>query len=158
VRKLVLDDILEDINYALIGIHCSIEDYRLAYLLNQFLGLNLKRKVFDIDYNNTSSYSIFEWEDTKQLVVWNLVSNISKVEIDKASDANSLFNDEERFTKTHHLIPEFKKVNFILKINDNPSPSIEKHVLNKILSIPQIVTAYSIDANQLKSKDHLIFN
>ena len=158
MRKLVLDDIIEDINYTLIGIHCSIEDYRLAYLLNQNLELNLKRKTFNIDYNDKSSYSIFEWEDQKQLVIWNLVSNISKVEISNTIDKNSLFTNDEKFTKTHHLVPEYKKVNFILKINDNLSPNIEKHILNRILSIPQVVTAYTIDVSQLKSKDHLIFN
>jgi len=53
VRKLILDDIIEDIDYTLIGIHCSIEDYRLAYLLNQFLNLKLKRKDSDIEYDDT---------------------------------------------------------------------------------------------------------
>ena len=158
MRKLILDDIIEDIDYALIGIHCSIEDYRLAYLLNQFLNLKLKRKDSDIEYDDTSSYSLFEWQDEKQLTIWNLVSNISKIEVKHAIDMNSLFSNEEKFTKTQHLIPEYKKVNFILKISDNPNVSIEKSILNKILSIPQVVTAYNIDANQLKITDQLIFN
>lgn len=158
MRKLILDDIIEDIDYTLIGIHCSIEDYRLAYLLNQFLNLKLKRKDSDIEYDDTSSYSLFEWQDEKQLTIWNLVSNISKIEVKHAIDMNSLFSNEEKFTKTQHLIPEYKKVNFILKISDNPNVSIEKSILNKILSIPQVVTAYNIDANQLKITDQLIFN
>jgi hypothetical protein len=158
VRKLILDDIIEDIDYALIGIHCSIEDYRLAYLLNQFLNLKLKRKASDIEYDDNSSYSIFEWQDEKQLTIWNLVSNTSKIEVKNVIDANSLFSNQETFTKTQHLIPEYKKVNFILKISDNPNTSIEKSILNKILSIPQVITAYNIDANQLKITDQLIFN
>ena len=81
MRKLILDDIIEDIDYTLIGIHCSIEDYRLAYLLNQFLNLKLKRKDSDIEYDDTSSYSLFEWQDEKQLTIWNLVSNTSKIEV-----------------------------------------------------------------------------
>jgi hypothetical protein len=158
VRKLILDDIIEEIDYALIGIHCSIEDYRLAYLLNQFLNLKLKRKASDIEYDDNSSYSIFEWQDEKQLTIWNLVSNTSKIEVKNVIDANSLFSNHETFTKTQHLIPEYKKVNFILKISDNPNASIEKSILNKILSIPQVITAYTIDANQLKITDQLIFN
>lgn len=158
MRKLILEDIIEDIDYALIGIHCSMVDYRLAYLLNQHLGLHLKRKKADIEYKDTSSYSLFEWEDDKQLTIWNLVSNISKTEVNNPVDTNSLFINEEKFTRTNYLIPEFKKVNFILKISDDPNKHIEKRILNQILNIPQIVTAYSIDANQLKSTDHLIFN
>ena len=158
MRKLILEDFLEDIDYALIGIHCSIEDYRLAYLLNQYLGLNLKRKASDLEYNDTSSYSIFEWENDKQLTIWNLVSNICEIEVKDAIDTDSLFINDERFTKTKHLIPEYKKVNFILKISEIPNPNIEKRILNKILSIPQVMTAYSIDATQLKTTDNLIFN
>ena len=158
MRKLILDNILEDIDYAIIGIHCSIEDYRLAYLLNQYLNLKLKRKLLDIEYDDTSSYSIFEWQDEKQLIFWNLVSNTSKIEVNHAADANSLFINQERFTKTQHLIPEFKNANFILKISDNPNASIVKRILNKILSIPQVITAYRIDAYQLKITDQLIFN
>ena len=158
MRKLILDNILEDIDYAIIGIHCSIEDYRLAYLLNQYLNIKLKRKLLDIEYDDTSSYSIFEWQDEKQLIFWNLVSNTSKIEVNHAADANSLFINQERFTKTQHLIPEFKNANFILKISDNPNASIVKRILNKILSIPQVITAYRIDAYQLKITDQLIFN
>lgn len=158
MRKLILEDFIEDIDYALIGIHCSIEDYRLAYLLNKYLGLNLKRKRVDIEYIDTSSYSIFEWEDEKQLTVWNLVSNISKIEVNAAVDVTSLFINEEKFTTTKHLIPEYKKVHFILKITVDPNQYVEKQVLNKILEIPQVVTAFAIDANELKTTDQLIFN
>ena len=158
MRKLILEDFIEDINYALIGIHCSIEDYRLAYLLNKYLGLNLKRKSVDIEYKDTSSYSIFEWEDEKQLTVWNLVSNSSKIEVNDAVDITSLFINEEKFTKTKHLIPEYKKVNFILKISEVPNPHLERQTLNKILEIPQVVTAFGIDASKLKTTDQLIFN
>ena len=158
MRKLILEDFIEDIDYALIGIHCSIEDYRLTYLLNKHLGLNLKRKDIDIEYKDTSSYSIFEWEDEKQLTVWNLVSNISKIEVNDAVDATSLFINEEKFTKTKHLIPEYKKVNFILKISEDPYQHLQKQMLNKILQIPQVVTAFGIDANKLKTTDQLIFN
>ncbi|MDO6595757.1 IPExxxVDY family protein [Oceanihabitans sp. 2_MG-2023] len=158
MRKLILEDFIEDIDYALIGIHCSIEDYRLAYLLNKHLGLNLTRKTVDIEYKDTSSYSIFEWEDEKQLTIWNLVSNISKIEVSDTVDVTSLFINEEKFTKTKHLIPEYKKVNFILKISEDPNQHLEKQALNKILEIPQVVTAFGIDANKLKTTDQLIFN
>ncbi|WP_241492486.1 IPExxxVDY family protein [Lacinutrix himadriensis] len=158
MRKLILEDFIEDIDYALIGIHCSIEDYRLAYLLNKYLGLNLKRKSVDIEYKDTSCYSIFEWEDEKQLTVWNLISNISKIEVNDTVDVTSLFVNEEKFTKTNYLVPEYKKVNFILKISDDPNQHLEKQALNKILEIPRVVTAFGIDANKLKTTDQLIFN
>ncbi len=42
VHKLLVDD-FEDTNYTLLAIHCDLEDYRLAYLLNQHLATRLAR-------------------------------------------------------------------------------------------------------------------
>lgn len=159
VHKLILDDVFDEVLYSLIAIHCTIEDYRLAYLLNKHLGITLTRKSSDIDYNNSkSTYSIFEWQDDKQLTTWSLVSNICKIESYQKINYESLFQDEEKITKTSHLIPEYKRVNYFLKIDNQFNFSKEKYILNSILNISQIATAYSIDSNKLRSKDNLIFS
>ena len=159
VHKLILDDAFDDALYTLIAIHCSLEDYRLAYLLNKHLGITLSRKASDIDYNNGQvSYSIFEWEDHKQLVTWSLVSNICKTEELQQSDYTSLFDNQEKITKTFQLLPEHKTVDYFLKIDSEFSFSKEKYILDSILKISQIATTYGVDSSQLKSKDNLIFN
>jgi len=159
VHKLILDDFFDEVLYTLIGVHCTIEDYRLAYLLNKKLEINLIRKPVDLDYKNTkSTYSIFEWEDKKQLITWSLVSNICKIEGIKQVSYNSLFDNPEKITKTFNLIPEYKRVNYFLKIDYGYNSNKEKQVLDSIMNIPQIATAYSINPNQLKSKENLIFN
>ncbi|SFZ90401.1 hypothetical protein SAMN05428642_101915 [Flaviramulus basaltis] len=159
VHKLILDDAFDEVVYTLIAIHCMLEDYRLAYLLNKHLGISLTRKSSDLDYKNSAvSYSIYDWEDTKQLVTWSLVSNICKTETLKKTEYTSLFDTEQKITKTSHLLPEYKTVNYFLKIDSEFSFSKEKYILNNILSIPQIATAYSVDSSQLKSKDNLIFS
>jgi len=113
VHKLILDDAFEEALYTLIAIHCNLEDYRLAYLLNKHLGITLSRKASDIDYNNGQvSYSIFEWEDHKQLVTWSLVSNICKTEELRETDYKSLFDNQEKITKIFQLLPEHKTVNY----------------------------------------------
>ncbi|MFG6685166.1 IPExxxVDY family protein [Mariniflexile sp. HNIBRBA6329] len=159
VHKLILDDVFDEVDCTLIAIHCTIEDYRLAYLLNKHLGTNLTRKVSDLDYSaNKATYSIFEWEDEKQLTTWSLVSNICKTETYKQDNFNSLFNTEEKITQTIYLIPEHRAVNYFLKIDNEFNLNKEKNILNAILKIDQIVTAFSVDINQLKSKDNLIFS
>ncbi|MGB1307757.1 MAG: IPExxxVDY family protein [Oceanihabitans sp.] len=158
MRKLILEDFEEDIDYALIGIHCAIEDYRLVYLLNQKLELHFKRKTEDLCYSNEFKYPIFEWEDSKQLTVWNLIANKSEKEIMVSTNEISLFMVPEKQIKTKFLIPEFKKVNFILKISNDCFKTLEKQVLNKILSISQITMAYSIDTSKIKNTESLIFN
>ena len=80
LHKLLVDDFY-DASYTLIAVHCRIEDYRLAYLLNQHLDLKLERKAKDLDYNYfAASYPIFEWENNSQFVTWNLIANQCKTE------------------------------------------------------------------------------
>lgn len=159
VRKLSLGDFFEEEQYALIGIHCTIEDYRLAFLLNQALDLKLKRKQEDIcNPSQNSNFSIFEWYDDKQLITYNLVSNICKVQGNNiAPDLNSLFSSDALNTQTHYLVPEYKTVNYLLKV-ETEFQNKEKIILNKTLKISQIITAYSIAVNELKSKNNLIFS
>lgn len=159
VHKLILESVFDEVDCTLIAIHSTIEDYRLTYLLNKQLGTNLTRKLPDLDFSaGKSTYSIFEWEDTMNLTTWNLVSNICKTEIHKPQLINSLFDTEEKIIKTTYLLPEYKAVNYFLKIDSEFNVTKEKHILNKILQLHQVITAFSIDINQLKSKDNLIFS
>jgi len=159
VHKLILDDVFDESVFTLIAIYCNIEDYRLAYLLNQFLGINLVRNEFDLDFNKgKTAYSLYKWKDKKQLINWNLVSNICKTNAFSQTNTNSLFDTVTNITKTFNLIPELKNVNYLLKIEDELDSNEYKEIINKILSIPQVLTAYIVDYSQLKSKDNLIFS
>ena len=157
LHKLLVDDLYDD-NYKLIAIHCGLEDYRLAYLLNKNLDLKLKRKSKDLDFKYlTSSYSIFEWENHSEYVTWNLVSNICKKEESSLYSSGTLFDKSETTLKTFNLISELKRVDFFIKVSNEIQNVNEKLVLNKLQTIPQIVTSYSVNPMELKSKDHLIF-
>lgn len=158
VHKLILDDIYEEVDCTLIAIHTTIESYRLAYLLNKYLSINLARMHSDLDVSsNNARYSIYEWEDTKQHAIWSLVSNTCKIEISKQNKLISLFETEKNVTRISYLVPEYKVVNFFLKIDNQLNLIKEKNIIKTILGIQHIATAYSVDINQLKSKDNLIF-
>jgi hypothetical protein len=158
VHKLFENDFEED-SYTLIAIHCSTEDYRLAYLLNRNLNLKLARKHKDLDYNYMeASFSIYEWNDKKNFVTWNLVSNSSKKEVEQMASAGSLFsNHQGKRTISKRLIPERKKVDYFVKISSESHIKSPKIILSKINAIAEVITAYILDANQLKSKNNLIF-
>ena len=156
LHKLLVDDFYDD-TYKLIAIHCGLEDYRLAYLLNQSLGLNLRRKSEDLDFEYLkSSYSIFEWNNSSQYVTWNLVSNVCKKEEDSLY-STGLFQSEEKVIKTFNLVPEYKTVDYFIKISEEIQNVNDKLILNRLQRIPQIVTSYAVNPSQVKSKDHLIF-
>jgi hypothetical protein len=157
LHRLLVDDFYNDA-YKLIAIHCRLPDYRLAYLLNHRLGLNLRRKDDDLDFEYLkSSYSIFEWDNKFQYVTWNLVSNVCKKEEDSLYSSGTLFQKKQKVLKTFNLIPEYKEVDYFIKISNEINNVNERLVLNKLQNIPQIVTSYAVNPLKLKSRDHLIF-
>ena len=158
LHKLLVDDFY-DTSFVLFAIHCRLEDYRLAYLLNQHLDLRLERKTQDLDYKYfAASYSIYEWEDEVLDTTWNLVSNVCKKEEDALQSSGSLFQNQNTIIKTYNLLPEFKNVDYLIKVSNEYKTINERLTLSKIQAIPQVITTYSIDTDQIKSKDHLIFN
>lgn len=158
MHKLLVDDFY-DASFSLLAIHCRLEDYRLAYLLNKCLGLRLERKPKDLDYNYfAASYSIYEWENAKLDTVWNLVSNVCKKEEAALQSSGSLFEKPTTVIRTLNLLPELKTVDYLIKVSNEHRFFNEKLILNKIQAIPQVITSYSINIDQIKSKDHLIFD
>ena len=159
VKKLLLDDFFEEEQFSLIGIHCTIEDFRLAFLINQVLDIRLKRNKDDVHFSKDNSvFALFDFDEKQQHISYHLVANICKVKHNQNQQLNSLFGDENFGSTTHFLLPEYKKVNYLLKIETDLTFNKEKLILNKLLKIPQVVTAYSIDVNTLKTKNNLIFN
>jgi len=158
LHKLLVDD-FEDEAYSLLAIHCNLEDYRMAFLLNRFLNINLRRFPHDLDFQyTTASYPVYEWQDNKRQVMWNLIGNIFKREEDSLVSSGSLFNATSKVIKTYNLIPEHKNVNYFLKIGNDDNNMNLKSIIGKIQKIPQVVTVYDVDVSTLKSKNNLIFN
>jgi len=154
VHALDLHDFYEE-KYSLLGIHTTLEDYKLAYVLNHHLGVRFNKASFNLDFENEksdASFSIYTYENSTHNSEWYLISNSEKKE-NKAQEEGLLLSTEIK----NYLIPEKKKIDFFVKIvEDIPLKETQK-LVNKIKSIDQIITAYTIDTNTLKSKDILIF-
>src|SRR5690606_35966005 len=99
-----LGQIIED-EFILIAIHGNIEDYKLAFLINKHLNLNLRRKENDLDFYKKEghiTFSVFEYHDIEREVTYCLISNICKSVTEKITSAGSLF-DTSNEEKTHFL-------------------------------------------------------
>jgi len=155
--KLHIDE-FEEIDFHLLAIHTSLEDYRLAYFLNQKLQLNLSKSVEEIKIKNKlgmSYFSRFEFEDIKNDVFWNLIENENEISLKPTTANQGLFNDT--FTTKDFLLPEYKKVDFFLKIDNSKETINPSEILTKVKSVGKITTAYFIDLEKIKSKNNLIF-
>lgn len=153
IFALELDDFSDD-NYKLIGIHTTLEDYRLAFFLNKFLNAKFKRSPYNLDFKNKNydaSYSIFEYEENAEIgAEWFLIANIFSAKL----KSDGLFPESE--TKAY-LIPEKKKVDYFLKIEGDCTYENASKLVEQIQQVPQVITAYIIETNTLKSKEFLIF-
>lgn len=158
--KLILDDYIED-DFSLIAIHCSEEAYKVAYLLNQFTGLRLCRKKVDLEFNNKGlevTFPLYEFEDEFNYTTYNLVSNKRKTQSAKVASSGGLFGalaDEETITTV--LIPEYRQVDYFLKIYSDFKKGSIRNLTTNINNIKQIISAFEIDIDQLKSRNNLIF-
>ena len=153
-RTLELDDFCEE-EYSLIGIHSALEDFKLAYLLNKSLNTRFYKAKEDLEFvieEKKAFFSIYNYENIEYDYDWFLIANSYRRENQTAS--NELLLTSE--TKTY-LIPEKKKVDFFLKICGESEYAFVLKTINSIKSIDNVITAYSIDKNTLKSKDFLIF-
>ncbi len=147
----------DEVDYELIAIHTSLEDYRLAYFLNQKLPIRLKRNQMQNPTKEEDPYfSRFHFEDEKNDIHWHLIQNKNEVTIEKKETAQNLFTNTKLAVSTQvYLLPEFKKVDYFLKI-ENTEPEITE-IVNRINAIDRITAAYAIAHKQIKSKNNLIF-
>jgi hypothetical protein len=157
LHKLLVDD-FDDLNYSLLAVHCEMEDFRLAYFLNQSLATRLSRTKEDLDFlTSLATFSVFEWSNPLLQTDWHLIKNNCLVEKVAVSEGLFLETNDKSWVK-YSLIPEHNSVDYLLKIDNGGGFINEKEILNKIQKISKVSTAYSIDVSQLKSKEHLIFN
>jgi hypothetical protein len=160
VHKLDLGE-FDEIDYHLIAIHTSLEDYRLAYFINQRLPINLSKNKSEIQINikeGETKFSHYYYYDVEKEITWNLVQNINEVIHQKNDNRQGLFSNinEEVSTKVY-LLPEFKKVDYFLKIENIDETMDLLEIQSTLNTIESITTAYSVETNKIKSKNNLIF-
>lgn len=160
VHRLDLDE-FDEIDYYLMAIHTSLEDYRLAYFINKKLPVNLSKSKNEIHAQTKegeANFSRFYYYDTDKALSWNLIQNKNEIISVSTGDFQNLFsNEKSEFSTTIHLLPEFKKVDFFLKI-DNSDEAIDfSEIQQKLNTIESIAAIYAVDTNKIKSKNNLIF-
>ncbi len=154
IHSLGFNDFYED-DFSLIGIHTTLEDFKLAYLLNKNLSVKFKKSKKDLGFEESDkspSFSIFNYYNKEYDFDWVLIANSSKRE--NQTESNELLLTTE--TKSY-LIPERKKVDFFIKISGELQYNFVAETVEKVKKIDQIITSYPIDKNTLKSRDFLIF-
>jgi len=154
--KLVLDNFQKE--FGLIGICSTLEGFKLAYLVNRKLNINFYKTRTDLSLsakNTEHNFELYKYEDSKTKSTLYLVQNKSKYNQHKAEDTTSLFQVEQ--TIYNYLITSHKQAEFLIKIEDDFNSFTMKAFVSALNEIPQLISAFEIPFDEIKSAENLIF-
>lgn len=150
----------EESDYEVIAIHTSLEDSRLAYHINRQLEVQLARTKEELQIQvkeGLTGLSRFEFYDESQFISWNLVQNKSEINTVSIVTKDLFAGLDHTMATKVYLLPEFKKVDYLLKIENLEDNLDLETIIRKISDIEWVSLAYCLDKNKLKSKHNLIF-
>ncbi len=142
-------------DYTLIGITSVLEDYHLAFRINQLFNITLRRNKKVLNFaKNKAEFSIYDFENLKTFNFWSLITNKQIIEEKTIKNTFNLFDS---LYSTYILVPEKKEVDYFLKIEgEYTSQKIEK-IIQSIQTIGGVQVCYRINPLLLKSKTNLIY-
>ena len=160
-HKLVFDEEMDE-PFTLVAIHCSEEEYKLAYLLNVHLDTKFTRRAKDLDFSSNGllvRFPIYDFEDGHKSNCYHLVANrCQSVETSLQSTIGLFESEASEKIKTHYLFPEFKNADYFLKIYSEFDTVPLRKVISGINEIKEVISAYMVDLDDIKSKNNLIFD
>ena len=109
-----------------------------------------------ISFDATSiSFPLYEYDDEKNYLRYHLLSNRIREEI--STQSGGLFDSNVSQSAMYHVMPDYRKVDYVLKVYEDGYAFAKANTLASLNKIPQVITAYSIDVSTLKTKENLIF-
>lgn len=159
VSILDIDDFESD-DFNIIAIHTSLEDYKLAYLINKYCQINLIKEPkpltlskFDLDTN----FEFFTFYDENEKVNWSLISNKSVLSSICCYTTDLCLQEVKTFSEIL-LVPECQEVDFFLKVDEFFDHQILKNLIIKLSDeVKEIQKIYEINKTTLVSINNLLF-
>ena len=136
-------EISYDFDFDLIGIVSAERCFKLAWQLNQLLGIHLVRQEnLEMEYVDGSILKIAKFEYKTENDVYQLLKN----------RADWFLNTAKPF-----LLPELKEYDYFVRI-DNATKVINiEAIKDAIAQLPLVQYCIPIDLSSLKDKENLIF-
>jgi hypothetical protein len=133
-RKISLETRSEPALYTLFGISCHLKDYRLSFLINKVLELDLVkvddlRAVMD-PRRDPDLFPVYFCRDEDHFNSYHLVGN-------RGEDAI--------------LLPELKQTDFLLLVEGPFKKTQKDHLLSSVRAIQNVLTAFEIRFETIKN-------
>jgi hypothetical protein len=156
VKKIILsfeDDF--ELDYHILALHTSIEDFRLAFHLNRTLSIFFQREEkhkICIDINESSNPRFYYcFDDKHEFISYFLLEN--KHQYSQKSESAGLFADEEIITDTY-FIENDRKANFILILKGESIDYKIAEISKKLKKENFIRSIYIIPTDKIKNKHY----
>jgi hypothetical protein len=129
------DDYIKE--YSLIGLSCHLKDYRLIYSINKALNCDFKKYddlvIFPVKGKKKNSFSFYSFQE--DFIEYYIISN---------RNANGM------------LIPEQKQIDYIFVLRGQIDKHKEMLILNSLLKIPALLTAFKIRVDTVRNLDVIL--
>ncbi|MDP1622387.1 MAG: IPExxxVDY family protein [Bacteroidales bacterium] len=123
-KKIFLDSRSEPNLFTLFGISCHLKDFRLSYLLNIRLGLEL------VKMEDFCGYSFYYCRDEDRFNAYYLLGNRGQEAI---------------------LLPDLKQTDFLLLVEGPFKKAQKERLLEKIRGIQHVLTAFEVRFETIKN-------
>ena len=157
MKKIHLGDV-ELNDYLVCAIYSSQLAFKIAFLLNKNLNIKLERSskdnIITTSKNREVAFPFFMFNDDENYITYYLFINKITTELENMDSSNSLFNSNNQIVD--YLLPELKKVDYLLKIETEDNHYDIENLVSKIGNINQIITCHEVDYKSIKSKNNLI--
>ena len=139
-NKLIIE---YEYDFSLFGINSISKDYRLAWLMNKYLDLHLRKEEdIKISFLNDENLVISNYLYETEHAQLRMLKNKSE---DRKSD------------KMSYLIPELNKFDYLIMKNGRIGDLSDQELLREVQKIKEVQYIVALDIDKLKSKENLIF-
>lgn len=128
-------------DFDLLGLVTPVKDYKLAWVINESLGLKLTMEAdLEIEFVSSTNLKISQYFLSLPFGFIQLLKNKSLNHADQVA----------------YLIPELKYVDFFLLIQDETGQVRADDFAQRLAQIAYIQNVMKLDVNKIKSKENLL--
>ena len=158
-----------DYDFILFSINSVYPDYKICYLINSSLGIQMQKEP-PVELQNKThrgllQFSMFQYYDEETFLNYELISNrsfnsvssISKKDKKEIRQIDLFGQEEEANQEIGFLIPELEKTDFLFIIRTETDPNTILDLESSLKKINEITNLRFIKPDDLDSKKNLIF-
>ncbi|MBX2842272.1 MAG: IPExxxVDY family protein [Flammeovirgaceae bacterium] len=130
-------------DFYLFGIVSVQKGYKLAWLLNENLGISMvKNENIKLEFTNQEIFEIPNYIYTTENNTYRLICNRSA---------------EHKYSQKFCIAPEFNQIDYFLQIENQTGLISEDNILNTIQQFSEVQYACKINLETFKSRENFLF-